>query len=431
MPERDPLDFLSNSIERTEPPTSSFAADLLDQLLDDLTDVNDETVSAFPQASEDVLFEEDATADPSSVRLIGLAAVPTRRERESRTSDWIPRVAAAVLVALGGLALLSQRDNGREITAADVSEPTNADEQLGLDFLTARANYDGAAMRALLTDDAVILDEYGVIVRDDYLERAEFERLTNVEISDVACRSMTTERVSCLFSFRNDIGGHLRHKPYDIEYILTVRDGRIEVAQSAWAGNPFEDDLVFFLDWLEQTHPGDLAAVVDESAEGLMSFTAESAAILATRSPEFETTPPSFMKIITEDPRFSTLAEGLERTLIADALAICSGDPETLFAPTNEAFDRYLAASGVDREAMLGDVALFETFVVREAIALTGSAALDQLATEFETSARVTITVVGGAEPTVQGVSILTDASDIEGCNGAIHGIDDIYSASN
>lgn len=287
-------------------------------------------------------------------------------------------------------------------------------------------------MRSLLADEATIANDYGIATADDYPDRAEFDRLTNTEIFDVVCEPLSSpERVSCPFSFRNDIGRHLRAAPYRAEVVMTVREGRIVDLLAATNGMEFESDTEFFLDWLGRTHPDDLTAVAGEPTFAgaiEMRVTPASGAILAARASEFAATAlPQIIKLLADDPRFTTLVEGLERTQVGDGLALCTTSRATLFAPTNAAFDRYIAASRLDRVAVLSDAALLETFIITEVVTLAGTSGLGEQPVEAETLSGETITIVGGVEPSVQGVPVLADTIDIAACNGAIHGIDEIY----
>jgi hypothetical protein len=293
--------------------------------------------------------------------------------------------------------------------------------------MRAFAAHDGERMRALLADDALLVNDYGIAVPDDYVGRAEWDRLTNTTITDVACELLTPDRVSCLFEIQNSISRHLRSSGHDAEVIVTVRDGVIVGVQSAV---PFtvEEDLEFFLDWLGRTHPEDLEEVVDESTLRTQIIP-ESGAVIADRTLEFaETTPPSIERLVADDPRFATLAEGLERTGVDELLALCSGGSLTVFAPTNDAFDRFIASSGLDRDTVLADVRLFESLVGEGEVELSGTAGLGGQPIDIETRSGETITVSGGSELRVQGVPILADFIDLEACNGTLNGIDDIYS---
>lgn len=453
MPEQDPIELLSEPIDRPEQPSPEFAADLLDHLLDDLAEAMPSDAVPLRLEATDEVRLEDAVSDESSAQLIDLTAVRTQDRVLDRRGRILAAVASAALVVLGGLALLSLDEgspvatNDEEVspvtTVDDESSPTStvdtgqaapepADEaqQLAIEFVTARAAHDGEAMLSLLADDATIVNEYGAVVPDDYLSTAEFERMTNSTISDVSCQSLTSERVSCLFEYQSDISRHLRSAGYDIEMILTVRDGLIVVVQSAWPLS-IELDNRYFVDWLGQTHPEDLAAVVDESTLE-DRFTPEAGAVFAARTPEFvASTPPSIAKLVADEPRFSTFAEGLNRTGLVERLSICTEGPETVFAPTNDAFDRYIAAAGLDRDVVLGDAVFFERFLVDDLLELSGPTGLGNQATEVTALSGDTISVIGGDEPRVQGVPVLTDILDIAACIGALNGIDDIYSLNN
>ncbi|MGI9605588.1 MAG: fasciclin domain-containing protein, partial [Acidimicrobiales bacterium] len=177
-----------------------------------------------------------------------------------------------------------------------------------------------------------------------------------------------------------------------------------------------------------RTHPEDLPAVFDEATLQDL-FTPDSAAVFSARTPEFTaTTPPSIAKLVADEPRFSTFTKALNRTELDERLSVCTEGPDTLFAPTNDALDRYVAASGLDLDDVLNDAAWLETFLVDDLLALSGPTGLSDDAVELATWSGDIVTVTGGADPRVQGVPVLADIRDLAACNGALNGIDDIYS---
>jgi uncharacterized surface protein with fasciclin (FAS1) repeats len=150
--------------------------------------------------------------------------------------------------------------------------------------------------------------------------------------------------------------------------------------------------------------------------------------VVAARLPEFvASTRPPITTLLAEDPRFTTLVDALARTGVGNTVSACIGDDVTLFAPTNDAIDRHIASSGLDREILLSDAALFETFVVEQTFTLADATGLDDQAIDLTTLSGDIITVTGGAVPRVQGIPIVGDVTGVAACNGVFHVIDDIY----
>lgn len=443
MPEeRDPLELLSAEIGRPEQPDPTFASNLLDRLLDELADDASTNVTPIHVAvGEDAASAADDVPSPDVLELI---TPPTPPSGPSHRGGLLLRVAAILLLFLGGLALLAEGigDERQPVDTTDTEEvpPTtieqeqpdessSAAEQLAADFLAARNAHDGQAMIDMLADNALIVSDSGVDTPDDYLARSEFERLTNTEIDNITCSALAIDRASCVFSLQTDLGRHLRTDGYRSELVITVSDGRIVDLLAADEGFTHEDDGTFFLDWLGRTHPEDLAVVADESRQ-FIRLTPESGAVLAARLPEFaETTLPPITTLLAGDPRFTALRDALTRTSEANELTLCTAADLTLFAPTDVAIERHISASGLDREALLGDNEFFEAFVVREPFALADSTGQDVETIDLATLSGGTITVVGGEEPSVQGVPIVGDIAGTEACNGRIVAIDDIYLA--
>ncbi len=469
MTERDPIEFLPQAMDRVEDPDPDFAAELLDQLLRELGEASPDDAVPLPSAEIDDPVhgepdEQQFKAGSTVQMLPPIAERPSQRPRLGRRAGILTAAAVALLV-LGSLAILRLGGDDRtsfDVTSggdptaviqptAEVDESPDAvpptplptpvavitpEQQVAIDFLTARSNHDGPAMVALLADDAVIANDYGIFSADDYLGRAEFERLTNTVISDITCEAIPeSERVSCVYSFRNDIGRHLRTTPYRAEMIVTVRAGRIDDLTAATDGIAFESDIESFLEWLGQAYAEDFAAVDGEPVfvESIdMQVTADSGAILAARTPEFVTSvEPPILKLLADDPRFSTVLEALERTKVGDGMAYCAIGPSTLFAPTNAAFDRYLAESGGERATVLDDAPLLRSLIVSGVVTMQGPDSLAEQAIDIETLSGRTVTVAAGTTPTVEDIPTLPDATDVAACNGAIHGIDQIYPIDN
>lgn len=447
MSEQDPLELLSADIGRPQQPDPEFAANLLDHLLDELTDESRAARPGLRVAADVDIPDGEASTDVQMVELLEIVAPAAPEDTTPTWVGWMLRAAAIALLIVGGLALVAQlvevdapvatddaEDSRAELpdvtstTAAVEAQPVpNAVEQIALNFLSARNAYDGEAMRQLLSGDATIFNDFGISTPDDYPIRAEYDRLVNTQLTNIECASFDPDRASCVFTLNTDIGRHLRADGYLAELVVTVRDGSIVDLVAGEAGFRFGSDGGLFTDWLRVDYPEEAALLLDPSTQQAL-VNAESGAVIANRLPEFiATNPPPIETLIARDSRFTTLTEALNGTGVVTALVECAGLDATLFAPTNDAIDRFIESSGLERDVVLGDEMLFQSLVVDGAISLDDVAASDGQTLELTTLSGDTITITGGAQPQVQGVPIVLDGTDASACNGTFHVLDDIY----
>lgn len=438
MADKDPIEFLSGPIGRPENPNPEFAANLLDQLLDDLDDGTADTTPPMRLVELTAQPTEPDDQDEGSgatVHLVELTRHPVAPRRPS-VNGRILAAAAVVLVLLGGLALLGQRrgDPGPAVTAAE-GDPTPAPlgpaAQLGTDFMAARSAHDGAAMQALLADDVTITNDYGIAAPNDYLARAEFERITDTTINNLGCTSLSSERSSCVFTLENSVTRVLGAAPHPGEVVITVSGDRISAVLHAFENNLFFDHMLVFAQWLEENHPEELAVMAGGDLFPV-SVTPESAQIIADRTAEFAiATPLPLLKILDEDPRFSTLVQGLTGSDLDFLSGSCFSAPMTVFAPTNRAFEAYLLDTGLGREELLADAGYFEAFFVPEPITFEANQAFGEEPVAVETWAGSRLTVTGGPNPSVNSAPLLADTTDIAACNGVLHATDTIALPTN
>lgn len=448
MAERDPLELLSADIGTPRQPDPEFAARLLDDLLDELTDATS-AASGLRVAADVDIPNGEASTDVQMVELLEIVAPAAPEDTTPTWVGWMLRAAAIALLIVGGLAVVAQvadvdapvatddsEDSRSELpavtsttTTTEVEAPPvpNAVEQIALDFLNARNAYDGEAMRQLLSEDATIFNDFGIATPDDYPIRAEYDRLINTQLTNIECSSFDPDRASCVYTLNTDISRHLRADGYLAELVVTVRDGSIVDLVAGEAGFSFGSDGLLFTDWLRVDYPEEAALLLDPSTQQAL-VNAESGAVIANRLPEFiATNPPPIETLIARDSRFTTLTEALNRTGVVTAIVECAGLDATLFAPTNDAIDRFIEGSGLERDVVLGDETLFQSLVVDGAISLDDVTASNDQTLELTTLSGDTITVTGGAQPQVQGVPIILDGTDASACNGTFHVIDDVY----
>ena len=240
---------------------------------------------------------------------------------------WMVGAAAAALLVLGGLyiVLSDGDDNSLRVTETDTTDvpattaapsttaptttaqPADAGDALAevnlavvLDFMEARAAYDGEEMRALVADDATIVRAHEWIdAPDGYLVLDDFERASRMQFLDLECTPGSPGRVRCTYSMESDLTRVLDVGPYPNSLVFDVSDGLITQVNHdrSTANSPASDDgfvsVVYFQNfepWLFENHPGDLARMfsavsVDNVQPPEMSE--ESIALWEVRVPEF------------------------------------------------------------------------------------------------------------------------------------------------
>jgi transforming growth factor-beta-induced protein len=140
----------------------------------------------------------------------------------------------------------------------------------------------------------------------------------------------------------------------------------------------------------------------------------------------------SIADIVAGDENFSILLAAVEAAGLTEALA----DPNatlTVFAPTNEAFEKALEALGITAEELLGDpetlTAILTYHVLGEVVTSSDLAAAGLESIPVETLNGAELVVQVGADGSVtfadQGETMVIQA-DVEASNGVIHVIDGV-----
>ena len=253
-----------------------------------------------------------------------------RQEHEQNRRRWLPYTilaAAAVLVVIIAVALFGGGEESTDIDVVDTPEvdapAETATEEAEAEppaepvvespvlvaeaFLTARAAYDGEAVRALVADDASIaLSHEWIALPDEYLLLDDWERAIGMTFGDPVCDEGSPGRVRCLYTMETTMTRALGAGPYDNGFLIEIADGRIvsvshsrhQPADTSTNQGQFEYvSAVYhsqFTPWLAANHPDDLDLMFDLERNvgqggnfGPPRMTPESIALWELRVPEF------------------------------------------------------------------------------------------------------------------------------------------------
>jgi hypothetical protein len=234
-------------------------------------------------------------ARSSNVTLIDTEPTPTRPDTSHRRL-FIGLAAAAVVAILVGTLVYAGRShhNGPQIPAATTVGPQTSEaaaaEQIAREFIDGRDTGDGDKVRALVADDATI-DDVSVATADDYLARAEFDRINKWRFQNPQCRATTVgppAEVSCSYVLDNAWTTALGVGPYTgSRFDFVIADGLIHRVTHHFDISRFEPEAFsVWIAWLEGNHPDDLDVMYgpDESGPNL---TPAGLALFEQRVPEF------------------------------------------------------------------------------------------------------------------------------------------------
>ncbi|RZV43584.1 MAG: hypothetical protein EX269_13020 [Acidimicrobiales bacterium] len=226
--------------------------------------------------------------------------------------------AAILLVVVGLVALLNDgEEQSLRVTETDTtvpattaapgttsvpatSEPSSASAgatavALAEEFISARAAYDGDAARALVADDATIVQAFEWATSpDDYPLLSDLERAHGMRFLDPTCTAGSPGRVRCTYTLESDLTVALGVGPYDASFPLEVEDGLIthithnRTTDGGQVGNYFHDVYrLGIVPWLVANHPEDLSLMRGQVGVGPPLITAESVALWEQHIPEF------------------------------------------------------------------------------------------------------------------------------------------------
>jgi hypothetical protein len=162
-----------------------------------------------------------------------------------------------------------------------------------LRFMQARNEWDGETVRSMVADDAVIEGDFAVAVADDYVVNADFERTLQWQFVE-HCTIVVVgppAMVTCPYAMQNWLGRALDVGPYDTgSFEFEVADGQIQRVSHEWDFTQYDQEAFgVFVDWLDETHPGDRDVMFDVDADGndVRRMTPEALALFEQRIPEF------------------------------------------------------------------------------------------------------------------------------------------------
>jgi hypothetical protein len=162
-----------------------------------------------------------------------------------------------------------------------------------LRFMQARNEWDGETVRSLVADDAVI-DDFAVAGADDYVVNADFERALQWRFMEPRCAVTVIgppAHVTCTYVMHNALSRALDVGPYTgSSFEFELADGEIrrvahEFNYSEYSIQAFE----VFLEWLDETHPGDGDVMFDTATDGsaVRNTSPEALTLFEQRVPEF------------------------------------------------------------------------------------------------------------------------------------------------
>jgi hypothetical protein len=236
-------------------------------------------------------------ARSSNVTLIDTEPTPTRPDTSHRRLFIGLAAAAAVVVILVGTLVYAGRGhhNDPQIPAATTVAPkasgAAAAEQIAREFIEGRDTWDGAQVRALVADDAVI-DDVAVATADDYLARADFDRIMKWRFLNPQCRATTDgppAEVTCSYVLRNAWTAALGVGPYTgSSFEFVIADGQIQRVTHQFDVSRFSHEAFeVWIGWLDDYHPDDLDVMYPPDGDGPPNLTPGGLALFEQRVPEF------------------------------------------------------------------------------------------------------------------------------------------------
>jgi hypothetical protein len=173
--------------------------------------------------------------------------------------------------------------------------PEDTAIQTALEFIQARNAWDGPTMRALVADNAPVVD-FAVEKPDDYLAMAELERTLQWQYLDPDCTARSdgaVMHVRCTYVMQNRLSQATGTGPYRGSRMeFTISDGLIDTVVNTFNHDRYGPEvLVPFSDWLNANHPGDIDVMffLNDSGDINRSLTPESLALWSERVPQYVT----------------------------------------------------------------------------------------------------------------------------------------------
>ena len=137
-----------------------------------------------------------------------------------------------------------------------------------IDFVEARDRWDGEAVRALVADDAVIVDDFFVATADEYVALADFERVTEWRFLHPECTATEDGppiEVTCSYTMENAWSQALGVGPFTgSTFEFVIADGQIQQIIHYFDFNLFAPQVFeVWVAWLNDTHPDDVDVMYD------------------------------------------------------------------------------------------------------------------------------------------------------------------------
>ncbi len=234
---------------------------------------------------------------------VTLVLTPVKQpDHRGRRAGLVAAAVVAVLAAGSVLVLATSDDDSGQRPAAmlppessapaTVTSPLTpeAQEAIGLAqrFMEASDAWDGEAVRALVTDDAVI-DDFAVTNADDYLLVAEFEEATGWRYMQPECTATVPDppvKVTCTYTMENAWSQAIGVGPFTgSTFEFVIADGQIQQITHDFDFSDFDPEvLAVFDEWLTVTYPNDFDVMWDSGAARL---TPEAIALFKQHTTEF------------------------------------------------------------------------------------------------------------------------------------------------
>ena len=285
---------------------------------------------------------------------VPLVLMPDKQPDQKWRRVGLLAAAGIVVLAAGAVLVFATSDDDADprpaatlppesSAPATVAPPSSTEAQEAIDiaqrFVEARDRWDGAAVRALVADDAVIND-LAVSTADDYLAAAQVEQATGWRYMEPSCRATVGDppvQVTCAYVMQNAWSQALGVGPFTgSRFYFVIDNGQIEQVNHGFDFSRFSQVYNVFFEWVSDAHPGDVDLMIADSS-GNFRLTPEAIALFEQHTTEFEAVQTG-MRFVEARDRWDGAAV---RALVADDAVINDLAVSTA--------DDYLAAAQVEQ----------------------------------------------------------------------------------
>lgn len=132
-------------------------------------------------------------------------------------------------------------------------------QEIAIQFMKARADYDGATVLSLLAPDAKFNPAEIAQSVDEILLQSDWEQAVGWQYSEPSCSFSSPQRVRCSYTIQGPINERLGLGPYEgNSFLLEIPDGRITRVDNQIVAFDFYTDVeVGFNSWIVQNQPDD------------------------------------------------------------------------------------------------------------------------------------------------------------------------------